>query len=572
MRLTLLTAALLAAPLAACGAQGAPGSAAPESAPPAPLAALAERFWAWRADAQPITGDDIPRIDRSPDWLPDWSGPAVAARRDSARVFEGEWRRIDTAGWSRHAQVDYRLMGSALARVGWELDINRGWQRNPVFYLEQTIGSLHDLLRAPPPFDSVRTRAIVRRVERIPQTLTEGRANLTQAVRPFAQLAIDALADVRPSLETVERELAPQLTGPDAARWHAAVAAAIPALEAYRAWLQQRAPTMSEQTAVGREAYIGFLRLVAVVPYTPEQLIAMGRRDWERAASFETYERERNRGLPELPLYPDAAAQMAAEAADEARARQFVSVHGILTVPAWLEHYRVMPMPSYLAPLADWGVDDDLTSPTRLDQDGVSYRPPPSPALGYFYLASAKDPRPLLVHEGIPGHYMQLALSGKNDDPLRRHYYDSNSNEGIGFYAEEMMLQAGFFDDRPRVREIIYNFMRLRALRVEVDVKLALGQFTIADGARYLETMVPMDHATALSEAASFAATPGQGITYDVGKTQILGFLADARAKQGSAFSLRAFHDYLWTNGNVPIALQRWEMLGLDDEVAALGR
>jgi hypothetical protein len=55
-------------------------------------------------------------------------------------------------------------------------------------------------------------------------------------------------------------------------------------------------------------------------------------------------------------------------------------------------------------------------------------------------------------------------------NPIRRHCYDSVANEGIGFYAEEMMLQAGLFDDNPHTREIIYNFMRLRALRVEVDV------------------------------------------------------------------------------------------------------
>ena len=123
----------------------------------------------------------------------------------------------------------------------------------------------------------------------------------------------------------------------------------------------------------------------------------------------------------------------------------------------------------------------------------------------------------------------------------------------------------------PRAREIIYNFMRLRALRVEVDVKLATGEFAIPEAAKYLETTVPMDAHTALGEAASFAAGPGQAITYEIGKLQILAFLTDARLRQGDRFSLRAFHDFLWKNGNVPIALQRWEMLGLDDEIRALG-
>ena len=133
------------------------------------------------------------------------------------------------------------------------------------------------------------------------------------------------------------------------------------------------------------------------------------------------------------------------------------------------------------------------------------------------------------------------------------------------------MLQAGLFDNQPRTREIIYNFARLRALRVEVDVKLALGSFSIDQAAQYLEERVPMDAATARLEATSFAAAPGQAISYQIGKLQIIKFLAEAHRLEGDAFSLRAFHDFVWKNGNVPIALQRWEYLGLKDEIQALG-
>ncbi len=114
--------------------------------------------------------------------------------------------------------------------------------------------------------------------------------------------------------------------------------------------------------------------------------------------------------------------------------------------------------------------------------------------------------------------------------------------------------------------------MRLRALRVEVDVKLALGQFAIAQAADYLAEHVPMDKKTAAGEAALFATTPGQAITYQVGKSQIMDFLAQSHLKQGDKFSLRKFHDFLWLNGNVPIALQRWEFLGEDDDVRAVDR
>src|SRR4051812_7534669 len=305
-----LAAVLLLASAASLSAQ-----ATPSPAPPA-LPALAERLWQWRAANQPMSGDDIPRIERPADWVPDWSPAAVRARREALGRFEREWRAIDTTGWSRPAQVDYRLVGSALARVHWELDVTRGWKRNPLFYLEQTLGAVHERLTPPPPFDAARSTAIVRRVERIPQTLAEGRANLTEAVGPFAQLAVNALGDIRPRLEIVARELGPQLTGPDAARLPAAMAAAITALEEYRRWLEQRIPSLPTRTAIGREAYVEFLQKVALVPYTPEQLVAMARQDWQRAVAFEAYERERNRALPELPLFAGQDAQLEQEAAD----------------------------------------------------------------------------------------------------------------------------------------------------------------------------------------------------------------------------------------------------------------
>jgi len=109
-----------------------------------------------------------------------------------------------------------------------------------------------------------------------------------------------------------------------------------------------------------------------------------------------------------------------------------------------------------------------------------------------------------------------------------------------------MMLQAGVFDDSPHSREIIYNFMRLRALRVEVDVKLALGQFSLEEAAKYLGQKVPMDAQTARQEATAFSTGPGQALTYQIGKLQITKLLAEARLQQGDKFNLRAFQDFVW--------------------------
>ena len=535
-----------------------------------PLDDFARDFWNWRAMEQPDSPDDVTRIERPAGWLPDWSPAAVARYRQQLEQFEARWKKLDAADWPVSRQVDYRLMGSALARVRWELEFTRNWQRNPRFYVDQSVGAYFDLLLPPPPFDAERTRHIVATFDSIPRTLEDARGNLTQPAAPFARLALAQLEEVRPRLLNSVQELKPELDSTAAAGLDAAAVRAVTALDAYREWLKQGLPTMPTQTAIGRDNYVFFLRNVALIPFTPEQLLSMGHQEWARSVASQTYEEHRNRGVPPLALFTGTAQQMAAEEKDELAIREYLKSKGILTVPAWMQHYRNLPMPSYLAPLAEIAEADDFTGPSRLKENSTRYISAPSPKLGYFALATAKDPRPLIVHEGVPGHYFQLALGWANPNPIRRHYYDSGANEGLGFYAEEMMLHAGLFDDSPHTREIIWNFMRLRALRVEVDVKLALGEFTIDQAADYLRNTVPMDPETAHAEAAAFASTPGQAISYQIGKLQIYDFLANAHRQQKDAFSLRAFHDFLWQNGNVPIALQRWEYLRLKDEVDAV--
>ncbi len=529
-----------------------------------PLDDLARDFWGWRAVHQPITGDDIPRIDRPADWTPDWSPQSIAQQREDLAVFEKRWKEMDSGRWPIPRQVDYRLIGSALARVGWELYVTRSWQRNPHFYIDQTLGAVFDRLLQPPPIDRIRSQEILARMSAIPRLTDDAKANLDQTVRPFAERTISSLKDIRPRLMKAAAEIKPLLDPAAAAQFDAATAKAADALESFSQWLTVRLPSMSKGTAVGRKDYAFFLKNVALLPYAPDDLLAIGQQEWGRAASFEAYEQQRNAGLPQLALPATESEQMAREKHDESALRDYLSSKGFLTFPPWLQHYWNLPLPAYFEDLPGVPQPDDLTGPTRLKDNATSYILPPSPSLGFFQLATARDPRVMIVHEGV--HYYQLALSWANEDAIRRHYYDSGANEGIGFYAEEMALQSGLFDDSPRSREIIYSFMRLRALRVIVDVKLALGQFTIDQAADYLEKTVPMDRATARAEAGEFASSPGQAISYQIGKLQILEMLADARRAQGDKFRLKDFHDFVWKNGNVPIALQHWEYVGTKPE------
>jgi uncharacterized protein (DUF885 family) len=530
---------------------------------------LADDFWTWRAKYAPFNGDDVPRMER-PGGMRDWSRASIEKRRKDLAEFESRWKKIDSRAWPIPKQVDYRLIESALSRVRWELDVNPSWKRDPLFYVGQTLTALAEALTIPAPYDDARSREILTRIQNIPSILEAGEANLDKPPAPFASVTIQALDGVRDRL----RKMADALQGSTTLKaedLNAAVDRAADGLEKFRADLQRKLPALPQQTALGREAYVWFIKNVALMPYSPEELLAMGRQEWARAVAFEVYEKNRNKDVPPLKIADNIDSWISDAAAKELQVRKFLDERGIVTVPDWIQHYTLRPTPEYLRALG-FSETDDFTSPSRLKENCIRYVPEPSEKLGYFWRATAMDPRPICVHEGIPGHYFQLCLSWKHEDPIRRHYYDSGPNEGLGFYAEEMMLQAGLFDDSPHTREIIYNFMRLRALRVEVDVKLALGQFSLEQAAKYLQEKVPMDEQTAQQEATAFVTGPGQAIDYQIGKLQIMKFLAEARMKQGEQFNLRAFHDFVWKNGNVPISLQRWEYLGEASDAPALSK
>ncbi|MDZ4730796.1 MAG: DUF885 family protein [Xanthomonadales bacterium] len=534
------------------------------------LQSLAADFFSWRSKQQPASGDDIPRVERPAGWLPAWSREDLAVYRVKYKDYLLKLDDLDRTGFSRADEVDALLLSSAIKRIGWELDILGEPHRNPLFYLQQTLGSVFELLVLSSPWTLERTTQLMLRLEHFPITIEQAKVNLTRSVQPFALSTIELLTPVEEQLIAMQEGLTPEIAQDQYENMSKAVKIASDALADYRLWLQKNLNRMGEEFDIGPDAYQWFLSNVALIPYTPVELLAQGQQAWNKAVTLDTWQQNRNLDMPELPLFSSVDEQIAVATRNEQEIRAFLQNQRLFSVPYWLQHYRNRPMPAWLAPLAHLGVTDDLTSASRLDEDAYSYIREPSADLPYFSLASARDPRPIIIHEGIPGHYFQLALSWAHPDPIRRHFFDSSANEGIGFYLEEMLVQAGLFDFSPRSREIMYSFMRLRALRVEVDIRLAIGDFTIAEAGEYSAKTVPMDAQTAFDEAVFFAFYPGQAISYQIGKLQIEKFLTDARLAKGEEFSLQSFHDQLIHNGNVPIALQRWEMLGLDDEIRRL--
>src|SRR5207244_2196622 len=221
--------------------------------------------------------------------------------------FESRWKKIDINGWPVPKQVDYSLIGSALSRVRWELDINPRWKRDPNFYIEQTLTALVEALTVPAPYDESRSREILTRIEKL--------------------------------------------------------------------------PALPQQTALGRDAYVFFLRNVALMSFTPEELLAMGGQEWNRAVAFEVYDKNRNKDVSPLKIADKIDNWIADAAAKESQIRDFLKKREILTVPDWVRHYTLRPTPEYLRSLG-FSETDDFTSPSRLKENCIRYVPEPSANLG----------------------------------------------------------------------------------------------------------------------------------------------------------------------------------------------
>ena len=531
---------------------------------------LAQEFFEWRAITQPCSGDDIPRVERPDKWIPDYSPRSVENYQAKYKDFKVKLNSLSKNGWSRSDSIDYLLLHSAIERVNWELNVLRLQNINPDFYIQQTLGAVFELLVIHTPITKSRAENIILRFNSIPNTIESAKENLTDPVLPFADIALEHLLNIKERLYAVRDELNKLFPVELNAQLNNSVELAAEALEGYAAWIEVNKNRMLPSFNVGREYYEYFLKNVALLPYTPEELLLMGRQEWDRSVAFDVYEKEKNKNVPRLEIFSSGQEQINSQKAGELAIRKFLEDKNIMSIPSWLNHYNFIMLPDYLAPIADIGVNDDLTSETRLDEDAIRYIVEPSLKLSYFSLATAKDTRPITIHEGVPGHYFQLAISWANENPIRRRYFDSGSNEGIAFYVEELLLQYGLFDDSPRTREIIYSFMRLRALRVDVDINLAVGNYTIEQAGKYLSETVPMDFDTGIHEAGFFSYNPGQAITYQIGKLQILKLISDAKVLLEDKFDLKKYHDYMMKNGNVPIALQRWEYLGLKDEIEKL--
>ena len=404
--------------------------------------------------------------------------------------------------------------------------------------------------------------------------LTLARANLTQPVRLFAQLAIDAARGGDDLYTTSLMTLADSLSEPERARLVKARDGALAAIHEFADWLDRRQGTMPDWKPMGEAQ----LQLPAQAR-APPALRCNADRDARRGRAGALSRSRGDAQGPELRLArPGARQHVPADQAEflaayEARLEEivgFLSANNLVTIPPYMGKFFIRQLPEAFKPTSPGGF---MNPPGIYDRDpsGFYFIPVYNPKSGNFYIRAAiEDPRPILGHEGIPGHFLQLSIANHLTDEIRRQHGDNTFVEGWALYGEEMMMREGLYPDQSPSQGQVLRLTRYRAARIGVDVNLQTGRWTFEQAVKYFMEAGGLDREAAEGEAAGAAASRRRrrSATWS-GSGRSCGCWGAIATSEGAAFRLGAFHDQLISYGSLPLSVIEWLMFGDSTAVRA---
>jgi len=536
---------------------------------PADLHRVATDYYNWRNQNFPVFSSDA-GLHTWDHRLTDYSLSAVLARRLHAKEVLGKIEKMSTAAWGKEDRIDWLLFRAQLENVVFFNRVIDFEQTDPQLYVNECSNGIFSLLKKE--YDTPRNRALsaTARLKQMPALIEQGKGNLIKPVRLYAQLAIESARSVdslfKDSLMSISKELAPaELSEHVKAR-----DAAIASLHGFADWLERRLPGMVPFKPMGEENYNYILKNIYLLPLDANQVEMLGQAELARYRGLESLLSDPSLADPNPArgknIPADQQAFLKAYESRQAEMINFLKANRLLTIPDYIGPFTIRQLPEAFKPTSPGGF---MNPPGVYDKDnsGFYFIPTYNPASKNFYIRAAiEDPRPILGHEGIPGHFLQLSVANHLSNEIRRQHYDGIFIEGWALYGEEMLMRSGLYPENTAAQGQILRLSRYRAARIGVDVNLHTGKWTFEQAVNYFMEAGGLDRESATGEAAGAAASPTQKITYMVGKWQIMRLLGKYRDKQGANYRLGQYHDDLIKNGSLPLSIVEWILL--DDKSA----
>ena len=518
--------------------------------------ALVTLFAEWRAFVRPA-------ITRG---VPDYSAAATARLAAALPRWQARLAAIDRTGWDLQENDDARLIQAEMNGLDFQLRSLKPWARDPSFYQtifgEESDVPAHEGPSAQPnidlfaydwPLSKPDDAKLTVLIGAVPKMLADARTNLADGTahdlwaygdRAFTEQAevLAALEAGTLSMRTLDGHRTATITGASP-ELIAAIRAARAASEGFARWVAAEAPRRTGPSGVGKVNYNWYMTHVTLNPHDWDEQVILLQRELDRALASLRLEEARNRALPPIAAITDPVAYRTMAEARTAKFNDFMITSGL------------MPNRSYFR--AAMSAQTSTYTP-RADRN-------------FFSNGAALDPLPLLSHSS---HWIELARikHEPHPSPIRDvaplFNIFADRSEGFATALEEIVMQAGLYDDSPHSREIVWIMLANRAARGLASLHVQANDMTLAEAGRFHAEWTPRHWSDARSKLVGFEQLlylrqPGYGPSYIVGKLQLDDILAQASHEAdatGQPFVLGDIFARVMRSGIVPPALIQAEM------------
>jgi uncharacterized protein (DUF885 family) len=525
--------------------------------------------------------------------LPALSADALADERRALGRWAEALAGLDTGALTAEHQVDAAMLANDIERQIFELDELHEQTWNPL--LANPGRAIYQLLArdfAPLPD---RLASAAGRLAEVPATLAAARDLLGAMPRVHLETAIGQFSGTMSLVtDVLGRAIGQAGPGPEAGSARRELdrvrAAALKALDEHRSWLSARLDdTPADGFAdprLGAERFARKLSLTLNAQADADAILARAHADLDRiseeiaavAADLAgTGSRDRAAALAAGgdPVVRQVLDRLAADAPDDrtilafgrealAQQRAFVAEHELVTL--YDDPVEVIEMPEIDRGVAVAYCDppgplEPAPMPTFVAVSPTPADWPPERVTSFYREYNRHMVHNLMVHEAMPGHYLQLQHSRRftgSDTAVRAALWSGSFVEGWAVYAEELMADAGYpgEGDSRAVRMQQLKMQLRMIINAILDARVHGHGMTEAEAMALMTGRGYQEEGEAAGKWRRVLLTSAQLSTYYVGYTEVSDLAAELRGAEPGR-SARDVHDQMLAHGSPPARLLR---------------
>jgi uncharacterized protein (DUF885 family) len=517
---------------------------------------------------------------RFDDKLDDLSAEARAANLQRDRKALAELpAKVDPSRLSRSGRIDYVILRQHLTRAVWLAETFHPFEDDPRVYGDYLTESVYLLLTQSSLPRETNVRNALARTAGVPRVVETARKSIGRPPRVKVETAV---RQTKGAIDFYKSELF-TLAGapPGKGELGRRAADAVQAIEGYLGFLEAEVlPRSTDSWRIGPEKFAKKLDLELDAGLSAEEVL--------REAQAEASRVEREMAViarqmwgptfPGEPIPPDDAegrqtlirrvlAAVARDAstsatlvadtrATVAAIKEFIAAKGILKLPE-PDQCRLIEMPEFTRgnsvaylnpapPLDPRGSSEYAISPPPADWS-------PERVASFFQEYNRAMLKILTIHEGYPGHYVQLEYSNRHPSLIRKVLSSGTFAEGWAVYTEQMMLDQGFGGGDPGLRLQQLKFYLRAVVNAILDNAMHAGAMTDAEAMDLLTRRAFQSEGEAVGKIIRAKQTSCQLSTYFVGRTAFYRLRQQAQRALGDRFDLGRYHETVLAHGTLPV-------------------